>query len=250
LNIFIPVGIAMMIVETLVAQYWSSAIIAFLVVLVLSVNLVTYNVSGVWLIRVLRKHQETGTATAGEDISGSKSASPFDVVIKKTVRSMILLTVPTLAAVLVFVVIGVGATNTTVRVAYDPNNVPWSFNVVLFIQLVLGFLFTRIGWVSKAALEAAIVGKAGSTPSTGSRAGSEGSPEKKSGRSSKAEKDKALRMSQKPRFSENTTPAHSRPEADLQEASPAVEITAVQEASPAAAATSEELGQVVDVVVV
>jgi len=49
-------------------------------------NLTTYNVSGIILIRILRRHQQTGTAAVGEDISGSKSASPFDVVIAKTMR--------------------------------------------------------------------------------------------------------------------------------------------------------------------
>jgi hypothetical protein len=198
------VGFSMLTAEYVVGQQWSGAVIAFNVVLMLLVNLVTYNVSGVLLIRLLRNHQVTG---AGEDISGSKSASPFDVVIKKTIRSMVMLNLPSLGALFLFLFIGVGACNTQPMDVFDPNAPKTPLILTTFLQPVLGLLFTRVAWVSKTALEAAIVGKTGSTPSAVS---SEGTPKRPGREASRAElKERAARMSQspKPRQSEGACSA-------------------------------------------
>jgi Zn-dependent protease with chaperone function len=237
------VGFSTLILETLVNQMWSGAIIAFLLVTMLTVNIIAYNVSGFTLIRILRNHQRDGPTASGggEDISGSKSATPFDIVIRKTVRSMFMLTLPSLGTLILFLFIGASASNTKPRQEWDPIYVPWPLIVVLFLQLMFGFLFTRVGWVSKAALESAIVGKA-STPSTSMA----DSAEKKS-RASKAEGGKSPRMSQspKPRFSELTPSGQiSRPEADIA-------TTADQEPAPAVPTIQvSEVPDKVDVVVV
>jgi len=214
------VGFSMLICQYLVAQQWVGAVISFLVVLMVTVNLIAYNCSGFYLIRILRNHQITGISQAsGDDISGSKSASPFDVVIHKTLRSMTILTLPSLATIIMFLVTGVTSCNTKPMPAFNPDDLLWNVLATIFIQLVLGLLFTRVAWISKTALEAEIVGKTGSTPSTGSTAASsEGSPEKKRSASRAAMKDKASRLSQspKPRFSEGTA-QNSYPERDLQQ---------------------------------
>jgi len=210
------VGFGMLACEYLVAQQWVSAVISFYVVLVLSVNLTTYNVSGFWLIRILRKHQLTGVSTSGEDITGSKSASPFDVVIRKTMRSMTMLTLPSLAALLMFLILGIGSVNTRPLIPYNPNAPNWTAMATLSIQLILGLLFTRVAWISKTALDAEIMIRTISTPSKDSALSSEGSPEqKRSGRAaSRASlKERAARMSQspKPRYSEQRSRTEPEP---------------------------------------
>jgi hypothetical protein len=203
------VGFSMYICEFLVAQQWVGAVISFYVVLVFTVNLATYNVSGLYLIRILRNHQKTGISATGEDITGSKSASPFDVVISKTMRSMVMLSVPSIAALIMFFILGVGNLNTRPPNPYNAENPPWSALATMFLQLVLGLLFTRVCWISKTALQAEIISKGMSTPSGTSTSDppSQGSPDqKRSGRTlSRAEKERAKRMSQspKPRRSEN-----------------------------------------------
>jgi hypothetical protein len=213
------VGFGTLIGHYLTTDMWIGAIISFYAVLMFTLNLIAYNASGFYLIRILRNHQITGISKAsGEDISGSKSASPFDVVINKTLRSMTILTLPSLAALLIFLIQGVSSCSTRPRPIFNPQNPEWVVSVTIFVHFVLGLLFTRVAWVSKTALEAQIVGKNGSTPSTGSSApSSEGSPEKK--RASRAgTKDKASRLSQSPnpRFSEGS-PQNSHPERDLQQ---------------------------------
>jgi len=226
------VGFGCLAAEYVIAQQWITAITGFFVVLVLAVNLVTYNVSGMTLIFILRKHQQTGTAAIGEDISGSKSASPFDIVIAKTIRSMFFLTLPSLATLLMFFVSAVGNCNTRPMPVYNPNAVTWGVLATLFVQLVIGLMFTRITWVSKTALGAEIVAK--TVTKTVTSEGSSPSPETKARRSSRAPsraelKDKALRISQspKPRASEGLS-SQSRPEVELQEVetaqSPAVTV--------------------------
>jgi hypothetical protein len=211
------VGFGMLTCEYLVGQQWVGAVIAFYVVLMLAVNLTTYNVSGVCLIRILKKHQLTGVSASGEGITGSKSASPFDVVIAKTMRSMTMLSLPSLAALFMFLIIGIGGCNTRPMVAYNPNAPTWSAMATFAIQLILGLLFTRVAWISKTALDAEIMVRTVSTPSKDSALSSEGSPEqKRSGRAaSRASlKERAARMSQspKPRYSEGTSPQSSRGE--------------------------------------
>jgi hypothetical protein len=97
------VGFGMLACHYVIKEQWVGAIISFYVVLMLTVNLIAYNASGFYLIRILRNHQITGISkAAGEDISGSKSAAPFDVVINKALWSMTILTLPSLAALLIF----------------------------------------------------------------------------------------------------------------------------------------------------
>jgi len=238
------VGFAMLICSYLVAQQWVGAVISFYVVLMLTVNLTTYNVSGIYLIRILREHQKTGTsASPTEDISGSKSASPFDVVIAKTMRSMAMLTIPSLATLLLFLITGVGSCNTLPSPKYNSANPPWNLLATIFVQLVLGLVFTRIGWITKTALDAQIIGKAMSTPSTVS---SEGTPEqKRTGRgATRAEmKERVARMSQSPnsRSSQTTSAQNSRPDVEMREITPPVVAVTVDSESAQSLAVSPEI---------
>jgi hypothetical protein len=213
------VGFSMMTCHYIINRQWVGAVISFYCVLMFTVNLIAYNASGFYLIRILRNHQVTGVSnTPSEDISGSKSASPFDVVIGKTLRSMTILTLPSLAALLMFLILGIQSANNNPMPVFNAVDLAWGTLATLFIQLVLGLLFTRVAWISKTALEAEIIGKANSTPSTGSAAvSSEGSPEKRRAASRADMKDKVTRMSQspKPRFSEGAQNSH--PESDLQQ---------------------------------
>jgi hypothetical protein len=235
------VGFSMLICEYLVGQQWVGAVISFYVVLMFTVNLTTYNVSGLYLIRILRNHQKTGISAAGEDITGSKSASPFDVVISKTMRSMAMLTVPSFAALIMFLILAIGNCNTRPMPTYNPETLTWSAVSTLFIQVILGLLFTRVCWISKTALQAEIMGKGMSTPSATSVNSSEGPPsqgspdQKRTGRTmSRAEKERAKRMSQspKPRASEG------RPSTQNSRAEPepiavvAVSVDSMPEAQP------------------
>jgi hypothetical protein len=213
------VGFGMLACEYLVGQQWVGAVISFYVVLMLAVNLTTYNVSGFCLIRILKTHQLTGVSTSGEDITGSKSASPFDVVIAKTLRSMTMLSLPSLAALLMFLIVGIAGCNTKPLIAYNPDAPSWTALATFAIQLVLGLLFTRVAWISKTALDSEIMVRTISTPSKDSAISSEGSPEqKRSGRAaSRASlKERAARLSQspKPRYSEGISPQSSRAETE------------------------------------
>jgi hypothetical protein len=235
----------MLICEYLVGQQWTGAVISFYVVLMFAVNLTTYNVSGVYLIRILRNHQKTGISAAGEDITGSKSASPFDIVIAKTMRSMVMLSAPSFAALIMFLILGVGNCNTKPLVVFNPQSPPWATFMTFYLQLVLGLLFTRVCWVSKTALQAEVISKGMSTPSGASVNSSEGPPsqgspdQKRSGRTmSRAEKERAKRMSQspKPRHSEN------RPSTQNSRAEPepaAVVAVTVEEPRPEVQGLSE-----------
>jgi len=190
------VGTGALFAEFASAQEWVTAVSDFYTVLALAVNLSTYNVSGLWLVRILRTHQTTGTGS--EDITGSKSASPYDVVISKTFRSMFLMSLPSLAALLVLLELGIGNCNSQPIAPYDINNIGWNVYVTIFIQMVLGLLFTRSGWITQSAVDAAI--------SAAVNASSKES-EKKSGLSSRAElKERAARLSQAPTKSQSETP--------------------------------------------
>jgi hypothetical protein len=241
------VGFAMLICSYLVAQQWIGAIIGFYVVLMLTVNLTTYNVSGIYLIRILREHQKTGTsATPTEDISGSKSASPFDIVIAKTMRSMAMLTIPSLATLLMFLVQAVTQCNTRPTPVFDSANPAWGLLATLFVHIILGLVFTRIGWITKTALDSQIIGKAMSTPSTGSTGSSEGSPpeQKRMGRGlTRAEmKERVTRMSQSPTSrSSHTAAQNSRPDVEMREITPpVVAVTVVDSESTQKLAVSNE----------
>jgi len=145
-----------LILEFLVSQQWVAALTSFYVVLVLALNLLAYNFSGIYLIRILRNHQKTGTGASGEDVSGSKSASPFDIVISRTFKSMALLTVPSTATLVLFLIIGVSNSNTRPSPVFNPQAVAWNLLATFSVQLILGLVFTRVAWITKAALEAQI----------------------------------------------------------------------------------------------
>jgi len=194
---YFVVGVVMLGAEFAVGQQWVSAVVSFYAVVMLTVNTTTYNVSGVILIRMLRNHQVIGSNSSVEDISGAKSASPFELVIAKTRRSMAILTFPSAAGFVVFVILGVVNLNTKPLLPFNTSPLPWSVLAVLYIQLVLGILFTRVAWVSKTALETAILAKTVSTPSS---VGSETPDQKRASRTaSRADlKERALRLSQSP----------------------------------------------------
>jgi len=210
------VGFGGLFAEFASAQQWATAVTDFYVVLALVVNLTTYDVAGLWLIRILRTHQTTG---AGEDISGSKSASPFDVVIDKTLRSMSLLSCPSLAAMVAYLILGIGNSNTRPIATYNPNALGWNVFVTIFVQLVLGLLFTRLAWISKTALDAAIMASVSSKESD----------QRKSGASRGELKEKAARLSQSP--PKTSQPAGSLAQnSQARESDPVVGVTIVDDA--------------------
>jgi len=199
------VGFAMLAAEFAIGLQWVGAVISFYVVFMFAVNMVTYNVSGFLLIRILRTHQE-GTP-ASDDISGSK-ASPFALVIAKTTRSLVFLTIPSLAALIMFLIIGMGGTNTKPLVPFIPSAPTLAAMFTLFLQLVLGLLFTRVAWISKEALDAEIASKVMTgTPTTQSleekrRASSRADTQERGGRKSQSPRPA-------PRASENSQGASS-----------------------------------------
>jgi hypothetical protein len=213
-------GFGALIGEYLIGQQWVTAIVNFYIVLSLAVNLTTYDVSGIWLIRILRSHQQTGTPAA-EDISASKSASPFDVVIDKTLRSMFLLSLPSVAALIIYLIIGVNNSNTRPIPPYNPEALGWNVFVTIFAQLVLGLLFTRATWISKTALDAEIMAK---TTSTLSNAGS---------RESADLKRTASRVELKERMSRLSPPKSPRseglPSTQSESEAPVVAVTVVDD---------------------
>jgi uncharacterized integral membrane protein len=209
---YFGVGIGMLVCEFLVGQQWGQAVLGYFLVLLFGVNLATYNVSGALLIRILRTHQRTGISAAGEETSasGDKSASPFDVVISKTKRSMIMLTVPTLLFLIVFFILATNNTNTRPMPVYNYNALSWGTYMTQYAQMILGLLFTRVCWISKTALNAEIMGKGMSGSASGnSTTSEEGTPsqgtpspeQKRTGRAaSRADLiERAKRMSQSPK---------------------------------------------------
>jgi hypothetical protein len=193
------IGFAGLICEFVVAKQYVMAFVYFYVVISLTVNLITYDVSGVCLIRILRNHQTTGAAAAGEELSSSKSACKFDLVIAKTTRSMFLLSLPSLAAVVVYSVIGITNTNTRPIAPYDPELLGWNAYATVFAQLVLGLLFTRTAWISKTALDAEIMFKTSTTTLS-------------SAASRPDVKERGSRMSQSPKIpSRNSKPESEAP---------------------------------------
>jgi len=207
------VGFGTLILEFVLGQQWVKAITNLFVFIALVANQTTYNVAGVCLIRILRKHQQTGNSAPSDDISGSKSASPFDIVIAKTMRSMFLLTVPSLAASVMYLVIGVGLCNNHPNPPYDPDSLGWNVIANIFVQLVLGLLFTRVAWISKEALDAEIMTKTTANISSGNLS-KEGFDQKRSGGASRADlKARASQLSQ---------PATSRPSHSQAESAAAV----------------------------
>jgi hypothetical protein len=198
------VGFAMYAAEYAISQQWIGAIVSFYVVLMFTVNLLTYNISGIFLIRILRKHQDGATAPTVDDTSGSKSASPFDVVIAKTIRSMILLSLPSVAALIMFLVVGVANCNTDPSVMFDPSAPKIAVVLTIFVQLILGLLFTRVTWISKTILDAEVVGKAVTGTSTQTGNSTQSSDERRTTRTSQAEKKVRTPQSQLSRPSKET----------------------------------------------
>jgi len=199
------IGFSGLIGEFVVAKQYMMAIVYFYVVISLAINLTTYNVSGIWLIRILRIHQRTGAA--GEELSSSKSACKFELVVAKTMRSMFLLTLPSLAAIVVYSVSGITNSNTRDIAPYNPENLNWNVYVTIFAQLTLGLLFTRTAWISKTALDAEIMLKSTTTLSTGT--------------SRLDMKERGSRMSQSPKVPSR----NSQPEPEV----PVVAVTVVDD---------------------
>jgi len=203
------IGLVGLIGEFVLGKQYIMAVVYFYVVVSLAANMITYDISGIWLIRTLRIHQRTGAA--GEELSSSKSACKFDVVIAKTMRSMFLVTLPSLAAVVVYTVVGIANSNTKPMAPYNPESLAWSVYVTVFTQLILGLLFTRTAWVSKTALDAEIMLK---TTTTLSRSTSR--PDTK---------ERGSRLSQSPRIpSRNSQPEQEAPV-------PVVAVTMVDDSS-------------------
>jgi hypothetical protein len=209
------VGFSMFAAEYAIGQQWVGAVIAFYVVLMFTVNLLTYNISGIMLIRILRKHQSGAATPSGEgqekflDITGSKSASPFDLVIRKTTRSLILLSLPSMAALIMFFVIGVSSCNTKPAIPYNPESPAVFSFITLFLQIILGLLFTRITWISKTALDAEVVGKA----ITGSGTSLQSSEERRSTKTTGSpEKNYRTVRASRP----SSTPSETRVEVEMQ----------------------------------
>jgi len=187
-------------IEFFVYQQWMAAIKWFYIILVITTNLGTYNVSGILLIRILRLHERTGLAAVAE-ISTSKSTSPFSVVIAKTIRSMLVLTIPSLAILLLYLVAAIGNCNTKPVPVYNPNALTWTTVDTLFVQLVLGLVFTRFVWISRATLDAEILTRTVSMVSSEAlTTGTTPEGARSSRALSKADmKDKARKMSQSPK---------------------------------------------------
>jgi len=210
------VGFGTLIFEQVVGQQWVKAVPNLYVVVSLVVNLSTYNFSGVWLIRVLRKHQQT--ASSADVTTGSKSASPLDVMIAKTTRSMFLMTLPSLAAAVMYLIMGVGNCNNRPIPPYDPESLGWNVFVTVFVQLVLGLLFTRAAWISRAALDAEIMTKTTATISSG---GVSREDQRRTGASRAELKERASVLSQSP----------SRPSESQAGCAPSVAVTVVDDST-------------------
>jgi hypothetical protein len=221
----IVVGFVRLIGEFTDGGQWTLALINFYTIFTLAVNLTTYNVSGILLIRILRSHELAGVSSnASDDITGSKSASPFKVVIHNTLRSMVILTVPTLGCMALFFVVGLANSKSGPIPAYNPNNIGWNVFLNIFFHFTLGLLFTRVAWISKSSLDAEIVSSVQSRTTSQSSA-NRGSPERPSGTPSRIEmKEKAARLSQMP-------PSHSEefPARDSEEPE-AVPVTVMDDA--------------------
>jgi len=195
---YIGVGVTMFVVQSSVAhpKQWMDAVAGWYFVLVIGANMVTYDVSGLLLTRVLRHHQKTGLALV-EEISGSKTASPFDVVIKKTIRSMVVLTIPSFIALIMTVVPAIGFTNNLPTAPYDPHALSWTTQAILIVQLVLGLTFTRSIWITKTVLEMEMM----ATKAEGTRS---------SRTASRTDlKEKSRRTSQLPKGSTSSQSSHS-----------------------------------------
>jgi len=204
---------SMLAAQYAIEQQWVGAVISFWVVLMFAVNVMTYNISGILLIRILRKHQDGTTATA-DDISGSKSASPFDIVIMKTTRSLILLSLPSVAALMLFLFLGIQSSNINPMAIYNPNAPAWSVFFTFFLQIILGLLFTRATWITKTALNAEVVVKAvsgSSTQSTERRSTRTASPGEK--------KDRTQRLSQSPKQSSRSEEDQAPAGVEMQQSS-------------------------------
>jgi len=196
---YIGVGLVTLIVQSTVAypKQWVDAISGWFFVLVIGANLITYNVCGFLLIRVLRHHQQTGLAIV-EEISGSKTASPFDIVIKKTIRSMVVVTTPSFIALIMCVVPAVGYSNSSTPATYDPHALTWVPQAIIIVQLILGITFTRSIWISKEVLETEMTATKAEEARTSSRT------------MSRADlKEKTRRSSQLPKGSTSSQSSHS-----------------------------------------
>jgi len=216
------VGFSMLICTFTIGQNWANAVINFYVVFMFAVNLVTYNTSGLLLIRILVNHNNGATGTTSDDISGSKSASPFGVVIKKTIKSMILLDSPSLAALILFLQAGIGNCNTRPIPAFDPTDLSFGVIATVYLQLILGLIFTRMSWINKTALDAEIMNRTASPPS------SHGTPsgERTTRTMSRADtKDRAVRMSQSPKPRQSESPVHLPVEMQETTPPPSVAVT-------------------------
>jgi len=222
------VGFSMLVCTFTIGQQWANAVINFYVVFMFAVNLATYNTSGIMLIRILLNHDNGATGTSGEEreISGSKSASPFAVVIKKTIKSMIILDVPSFAALILFLQAGIGNCNTRPLPTFDPTDLTFGVIGALYIQLILGLVFTRMSWISKTALNNEIL-KTASPPSSHTTP----STERTTRTMSRVDtKDRVGRMSQSPKPRQSESPAHSRPEVEMQETTPPAAVAVTVEA--------------------
>jgi len=194
------IGLAGLVMEFRSGQQWVTAVVNFYVVFSLGVNVGTYNVSGMWLIALLRKHIESSS----EDISGSKSASPFAVVVAKTFRSLALLTAPSVAAMIMYMIIGLNNSNTQLIPTYNPQAIGWNSFVTIFVQLILGLLFTRVAWISKTALDAELVAKMVSSQSLPGTPGTKDDRQRSASRADLKEKVARLSQASKPRLEGST----------------------------------------------
>jgi len=155
--------------------------------------MIAYVSSGLYLIRILRRHQR-GESGTGEDTEGSKTASPFDLVITKTYRSMILLALPSIAVV---GLLGFSIKLTADRKPiWDENHFEISGVLIYYMQLCLGIAFTRVVWITPEHINAALAGRSRPSSAPVSSTGSEERRATKGGTSRNEMKSKAAQLSQ------------------------------------------------------
>jgi hypothetical protein len=194
------VGYGVFIGEYTVGKQWVNSITQLYAAFVLFSNVITYNVCGCILIRLLRKHELGEATNSDNDLSDSKPASPFGVVMTRTLRSMLILSLPSIACGFIVLNDGINYMNNNPVVQFGPgpNQKPDRPTItVIFLQFGLGILFTRIGWISKTQLK--LLSKSGSRPSSASNTVVSESDKRTGGKGSKADlKERAQRLSVSP----------------------------------------------------
>jgi len=159
------VGYTILGIEGQVAEAWPRAISNGFGALIVIGNCLAYDGCGGYLIFILKRHHRLGGSDSGEpNDSGTKSQDTIVLVIRKTLRSMVLVSVMCIVTFSLLLSSAVGQISGPAVPPWTPDVVPDRSGLqIIFMHLVIELLYIKLGWVTKEQVDAQVAASLSST---------------------------------------------------------------------------------------